>query len=71
MNTASVKGKDCLGIKGVNTYIVKCSSSDAEVYQYFDNGHIKNKKTGQCLTTTKADLGGRVVATKCNDKDDK
>jgi hypothetical protein len=71
LNTVSAKGKNCLGIKGVNTFIVQCSKGDAEVYQYYDNGHIINKKTGQCLSTTKASKGGKVVAKKCNDKDDK
>jgi hypothetical protein len=69
-NLYNVKAKkgDCLGTNGKVILITACKKDKSDYWQYFDNGQIKHKKTGLCMSPLNASLknGVQVQLQKCS-----
>ena len=59
---------DCLGTKGNVIQIEKCKADKSDYWQYYDNGEIKHKKTGLCMSPLSGNLkaGVQIQLQKCN-----
>ena len=59
---------DCLGVVDDKILIQKCRTDDEDVWQEYDNGEIRHKKSGKCMSTTGPSKMTPITLAKCDGK---